>query len=412
MENVSILVYLKSRKNSKGESQIYLRLTVDGKRKETSLNRSIDPNRWDKNKQRGKGNTEAIATLNKKLVSVENNINLAEQALVNNHIRVTVESLMNKYTGVKEKIHTLIEVFEYENKRIKRLVEPGTYKKYEAVLNNVKKYLVFQYKLRDIDIKSIDYQFVTDFDYYLRSERKIANNSAIRIVKTLQQIVLTTLDKGWIDKNPFLNYKVKKEKIATGYLTKDEIDTIQKKEFTIKRLDQVKDVFIVCCYTGLAYVDVNLLCKNDIVTNLDGTRWININRKKTNTFCKIPIPPIIDEIFEKYKDDPLALNSGKLLPVLSNQKMNAYLKEIGDICGIKTVLTSHLARHSFATSISLPFGLPIETLSKVMGHTSLNMTLHYGKLQETKLVSDVEKFKENINIAIQKAADDAKSKAM
>ena len=332
--------------------------------------------------------------------------------MVNNHIRVTVESLMNKYTGVKEKIHTLIEVFEYENKRIKKLVEPGTYKKYEAVLNNVKKYLVFQYKLRDIDIKSIDYQFVTDFDYYLRSERKISNNSAIRIVKTLQQIVLTTMDKGWIDKNPFLNYKVKKDKIATGYLTKDEIDTIYDKEFTIKRLDQVRDVFIVSCYTGLAYADVYLLCMNDIVTNLDGSRWININRKKTSTSCKIPVLPVVEEIFSKYKDDPLLMNSGKLLPVPSNQRMNAYLKEIGDICGIKRVLTSHLARHSFATSIALPFGLPIETLSKVMGHTSLNMTLHYGKLQETKLVSDVEKFKENINIAIQKAADDAKSKAV
>ena len=413
MENVSILMYLRSRKNIKGDSQIYMRVTVDGKRRELSLNRTIDPSRWDQNKQRGKGNSEPILTLNKKLVSIENSINLSSQELVNGHIKVTIESLMNKYTGVEVKVHMLVEVFENENKRIKKLVELGTYKKYVAVLNNVKKYLMHQYKVTDTDIKNIDFQFVTDFDYFLRTEGKVSdNNHAIRVVKTLKQIVRTTLYKGWIDKDPFVNYKEKMVRKETGYLTKAEIDTIYDNEFTIKRLDQVRDVFIVSCYTGLAYADVYLLSKNDIVTNLDGSSWININRKKTSTSCKIPVLPVVEEIFRKYKDDPLLTNSGKLLPVLSNQRMNAYLKEIGDLCGIKRTLTSHLARHSFATSIALPYGLPIETLSKVMGHTSLNMTLHYGKLQETKLVSDVEKFKENIHIAIQKAADNAKSKAV
>lgn len=412
MENVTVLIYLKSRVNSKGENPIYLRLTVDGHRKEKSLNRCVKSCNWDATKQRGKGTSEGVRILNEYLNSEINKVYRIRQELLHTNIKVTVDSLLNKYTGVKDKAHTLIEVFEYENKRIKRLVELGTYKKYEAVLNNVKKYLVHQYRLTDVDIKNIDYQFVTDFDYYLRSERAISNNSAIRIVKTLQQIVRTTIDKGWIDKDPFINYKAKKEKIQTGYLTKTEIDRIQKKVFSIKRLEQVKDVFIVCCYTGLAYVDVNLLSKNDLVTNLDGIRWININRKKTNTISKIPILPIVEEIFNKYKDDPLVLNSGKLLPVPTNQKMNAYLKEIGEICGIKTVLTSHLARHSFATSITLPNGLPIETLSKIMGHKSLNMTLYYGKLIETKLVSDVAKFAENLNKMNLKAANDTISNAV
>jgi len=397
MRNLTILIYLKNRMNSKGEKPIYLRVTVDGKRKETSLNRSVAPKKWDQNKQRLKGNTEEVKILNKFLVSVEREINLSEQALVNNNIIVTIETLMNKYGGVEEKIHTLLEVFEYENKRIKRLVEAGTYKKYVTVLNHVKSYLTHQYKLTDIDIKKIDYQFVTDFDYYLRTEKNIANNSTIRIVNTLKKIVRATLDKGWIIKDPFLNYKVKKEKIETGFLTKAEIDTIYKKEFTVTRLDQVKDVFIVCCYTGLAYVDVRSLNKNNIVQNIDGTSWININRKKTGTSSKIPILPIVEQILDKYKDNPLVLNSDMLLPVPSNQKMNAYLKEIGDICGVKSVLTSHLGRHSYATSIALPNGLPIETLAKIMGHKSLNMTLHYGKLLDTKLSSDVTKFRESLN---------------
>jgi site-specific recombinase XerD len=413
MEKLSILKYLKSRENAKGESQVYLRVTVDGKRRELSLSRSIDPSLWDQKKQRGKGKSEAMTRLNKMLVSVENNIYLAEQELVNGHIKVTIESLMNKYTGVEVKTHNLIEVFEYENKRIKKLVAPGTYKKYVAVLRNVKRYLVHQYNLTDIDVKSIDYEFINNFDYFLRTEGKVSdNNHAIRVVKTLGQIVRTTLYKGWIDKDPFVCYKLKMEKKETRFLTMLEIDTICKKEFSIKRLDQVRDVFIVSCYTGLAYVDVHLLSKDDIVTNLDGTKWINIHRKKTNINCKIPILPIVEQIFEKYKDDPLVLNSGKLLPVSSNQRMNAYLKEIGDICGIKTVLTYHIARHSFATSVALPFGLKFETLSKVMGHTNLNMTLHYAKITETKLISDVDVFKDNLEKMNQNSVDDNISEAI
>jgi len=409
MKNLAILVYLKSRKNAKRESPIYLRVTVDGKRIEKSLNRSIDSKRWDNSKKEGKGNTEEIRGLNQFLLSVKHNILMAGQELVNNNVSVTVETLMNKYNGVEEKTHTLIEVIEYENKRIKRLVEVGTYKKYVTVLGHVKKYLKHQYNLTDIDIKKIDYQFVTDFDYYLRTEKSIANNSTIRVVNTLKKIVRITLDKGWIDKDPFLNYKVKKEKVETGFLTQDEIDTIYKKEFTIKRLEEVRDVFIFCCYTGLAYIDVKMLSEDDIVKDMDGDKWININRKKTDTISKIPILPIAQDLLDKYKDDAFVLNSGKLLPVLSNQKMNAYLKEIGDVSGVSTKLTSHLARHSFATTIALTNGLPIETLSKVMGHKSLNMTLHYGKLLDIKMSGDVKKLKKKLKKLKSKPSKGVKS---
>jgi integrase len=396
MTNLTILIYLKSRLNSKGEQPIYIRITVDGKRKEKSLNRTIKLSNWDTQKQRAKGTGENARILNEFLTAETNKIYKSRHELDYSGQKVSVSSLVNLYSGSKKKAPTLIEVFEFENTRTKKLVALGTYKKYDVALKHIKNYLKHQYNVTDFDISCIDYQFVIDFDFYLRSERRISNNSTIRIVKILQQIVKTTIDKGWIAKDPFSTYKPKKEAIQTGYLTKDEIDRICNKEFSIGRLVQVRDVFIVCCYTGLAYADVNLLSQNDITTTIDGTQWITINRKKTNTISKIPLLPIVAQIFDRYKDNPLVLNSGKLLPVPSNQRMNAYLKEIGDICGIKTVLTSHLARHSFATSIALPFGLPIETLSKVMGHKSLNMTLHYGKLIETKLLSDVAKFAENL----------------
>lgn len=199
--------------------------------------------------------------------------------------------------------------------------------------------------------------------------------------------------------------------METRFLTQVEIDTIYKKEFKIKRLEQVRDVFIFCCYTGLAYIDVKKLSENNILKDMDGDSWIKINRKKTNTISKIPILPIAQEILDKYKDDPIGLNSGKLLPVLSNQKMNAYLKEIGDVGGVKTQLNSHLARHSFA-KIALVNGLPVETLSKVMGHKSLNMTLHYAKLIDSKMSSDVKKLKRNLKKLKAKPSTDNKIKAV
>jgi len=248
-----------------------------------------------------------------------------------------------------------------------------------------------------MDIKDVDYQFVTDFDYYLRTEKGLSNNSAVRVVKEVKKSVSKALYKGWIDKDPFLNYKGKKVKIEKEYLTQEEIDKIYKKDIDIKRVEMVRDIFIFCCYTGLAFIDVKNLSKNHIVKGIDGGVWIKINRRKTNTLSNIPVLPVAQEILDKYKDSPLTINSGKLLPVPSNQKMNAYLKEIGDICGIQKILVSHLARHSFGSAVALSNGVPMETISKVMGHSSLAQTMHYAKVSTSKISEDMAKLEEKLS---------------
>jgi len=396
MSNVTILIYLKSRKNSKSENPIYLRLTVNGKRKEISLNRSIDSNKFDKNKQRGKGRSLEIKILNEFLNTETSNIYKLRQEIIYSGEIITAENLMNKYAGVEDKKRTLIEIFENENKRNKKVLSAGTYKKYVSLFNHVKNYIEFQYKLTDINIKRLDYEFVINFDYYLRTERNINNNTTVKYVKTLRKIVKTALDKGWINKDPFNNYKVSKEKVIRGFLTMNEIESIINKDFAVNRLSQVADIFIFCTYTGLAYIDVKQLKKSDIVIGIDSEKWIKIHRKKTNTLSNIPILSVAEKIIDKYKDNPEVLNSDKLLPVLSNQKMNAYLKEIGDICGINSVLTSHLARHTFATTITLSNGVPIETVSKMLGHSSLGITQHYAKVLNPKISSDMAVLKEKL----------------
>ncbi len=292
MKNVTILIYLKGRKNLKGENPIYIRITVDGMRKEKSLNRSIDPKKWDKNKQRGKGRTEEIRRLNEFLSSEIESIYSKRQELIYEEKNVTVETLMNLYSGIGEKSRNLIETIENENKRIKKLLECSTYKKYISLFNHVKKYLLFQYKVSDISLKIIDYEFVINFDYYLRTEKNIGNNATVKYVTTLRKIVKTALNKGWIDKDPFINYKVSKEKVEREFLTEHEINKIVNKNLHFERLSKVRDIFIFCIYTGLAYSDVKLLSKNDIIIGIDGEKWIKINRKKTNTVSNIPILPV------------------------------------------------------------------------------------------------------------------------
>tara|TARA_R110002051_G_scaffold83979_3_gene148841 strand:- start:186 stop:932 length:747 start_codon:yes stop_codon:yes gene_type:complete len=227
------------------------------------------------------------------------------------------------------------------------------------------------------------------FEYYLKTTKNCSHNSAIKYVTNLKKIIRIAFDHDWITKNPFANWKARIKIIDRAFLSEEEIQAIIEKEFTIKRLDQVKDIFIFCCYTGLAYADVKKLCKDDVVIGIDGEKWIKTVRTKTSTRSNIPILPIAQKILDKYKEDPTVISNNVLLPVLSNQKTNAYLKEIADVCGISKNLTFHLARHTFATTVTLTNGVPIETVSKMLGHKSLKTTQHYAKILDRKVSEDM-----------------------
>ena len=394
MKNLNILFYLKTRKNSKGERQIYLRLTVDGKRKETSLNRSISAGRWDKHKQCGKGRTEDILSLNKLLNSTKQNLYQKQQEMVYNDEDITVETLMNKYLGIDEKVKNLIEVIKEDNKRTKNLVKDGTYRKYLALLNHVEEYLIYQYKVSDLNIKKVNYQFVDDFDYYLRTEKSIGNNTTVRYIKTLKKIIKSALNKGWIKTDPFVNYKVKFDKVKIDPLTEIEVQIIIDKKIENKRLAQVRDIFVFVCYTGLSYSDLAKLSNKHIVIGIDGKKWIKIYRTKTGELSSIPILPQAAIILEKYKDNPICINKGILLPVISNERYNAYLKEIGDICSITKNLTSHLARHTCGTLLANKL-VSRESIGKILGQSDWRSTQHYAKTTDIRVSQEITKLIES-----------------
>lgn len=219
-------------------------------------------------------------------------------------------------------------------------------------------------------------------------------------IKKLKKIFRQCVANDWLDKDPFRSYKITTKKTHRNFLLQNELELLRKKKINIARLDQVRDIFLFSCYTGLSYGDVMMLCKNDISIGMDGEQWIFTTRIKTNTASRIPLLPIAKEILEKYSTQPQIINAGTLLPKLSNQRLNSYLKEITDICGFNKELTFHCARHTFATTVTLTNGVPIETVGKMLGHKSLRTTQIYAKILDNKVSDDMQQLKKKLLNAI------------
>jgi integrase len=256
-------------------------------------------------------------------------------------------------------------------------------------LSHTIEFLQWKYKVSDIEITKIDHAFVTDYEFWLRSVRNCANNTAVKYIKNFNKIIKICLANDWLDKNPFANYKSKVKEVERVYLSENEIQNIIDKDLENERLSLVRDIFLFSCFTGLAYIDVKNLTKSHISIGIDGEKWIFTHRQKTESASKIPILPVTQIIIDKYEDHPQSVNQDKLLPILSNQKMNAYLKEIAGICKIEKELTFHIARHTFATTVTLTNGVPIESVSKMLGHKNLRTTQHYAKVLDKKVSEDM-----------------------
>ncbi|WP_317897813.1 site-specific integrase [Aurantibacillus circumpalustris] len=404
---ISILFYIKRTKSTTdGLAPIYMRVTIDGLRVEISTKRYVEDTKW--LSQAGKvklGSEEAKAT-NSYLDALRAKVYDYQTELIRNGQPVNTDNMRNKLTGREEKRYSLVTVFEDHNSKMKKLLgteyAAGTLQRYTTTLKHLTDYMKMQFNVSDLDIRSVNHAFITGFEFYLRSERKCGNNVTVKYIKNFSKIIRICIANEWLTKDPFVNFKSKTREVERVYLNEDELQAITTKIFPSGRLDQVRDIFVFSCFTGLAYADLKKLSLNNVVKGIDGEDWIYAFRQKTETQCNIPILPIAKAILDKYKDDPVCNNKGLLLPVLSNQKMNAYLKEIADLAGITKTLTFHTARHTFATTVTLSNGVPIESVSKMLGHKDLKITQHYAKIVDRKVSEDMrilkEKFKTgNIN---------------
>jgi site-specific recombinase XerD len=403
---VTLHFYAKSTKaNGNGLLPIYVRLTIDGKRFEYSTKKFIEPSKWSTELSKMKGNSEEARSINNLLDFTRNRINEIQFELLKDGVSLKIEEFKNRLLGIKERERLLIPIFTEHNRKIKELVgteyAPGTLERYETSLKHTKDFLQWKYRVSDIDIEKIDHAFITEYEFYLRTERKCANNTAVKYIKNFHKIINICLANGWLTKDPFANYKSKVKEVTREFLTELEIQSLMEKEFVSERLELVRDIFVFSCFTGLAYIDVKQLSNDNIVLGIDGDKWINKNRQKTDTNSKIPLLPTAQYIVNKYDNHPVCKNKGNLLPILSNQKMNAYLKEIATVCGINKELTFHIARHTFATTVTLSNGVPIETVSKMLGHTNLKTTQHYAKILDKKISEDMQVLKAKFNTSLQ-----------
>jgi site-specific recombinase XerD len=391
---VSILFYAKKAKAAtNGLVPIYTRITIGGKRIELSTNRFVETSKWAKDACKMKGATEEARSINNHLELLKNQIRDAEMELVYKKLPITTETLKSKLFGLDERVRMLVPIFQDHNNKIKELVgkeyAPGTLERYKTSLSHTIDFLKWKYNCSDIDINLIDHTFITDYEFYLRSVRNCANNTAVKYIKNFHKVIKICIDNDWITKNPFSNYKAKLNEVERDYLSETEIQNLINKDFSIERIALVRDIFVFSCFTGLAYVDVKNLTINNINYGIDGQKWIFTHRQKTETASKIPLLPIPEMLIEKYKNHPQCLNQNRLMPILTNQRMNSYLKEIAAVCGINKELTFHIARHTFATTVTLSNGVPIETVSKMLGHKSIKTTQHYAKILDKKVSEDM-----------------------
>jgi site-specific recombinase XerD len=388
----------KSKTTTDGLVPIYMRVTIDGQRFEVSVKRYVKAEQWSASAGRLKGNHEDAKQLNSLLDAFKVRAFDYQREILSECKPFTIETYRVKWLGLNiERPRMLLEIFEHHNKQMKELIgqefSPLTFERYTTSKKHTHDFMKWKYNLDDMNIKDLNYEFITDYEFWLKSVRKCDHNTTMKYLSNFKKIVNICLKNGWLQRNPFLGYKMTKREIERPFLTQEELVAIATKTFIAPRINQVRDIFLFSCYTGLAYADVKKLSRSEISTGIDGEKWIFTHRQKTETSTRLPLLPPAQEILDRYANHPQCINESRLLPVLSNQKMNGYLKEIADMCGITKKMTTHTARHTFATTVTLTNGVPIETVSKMLGHKNLKTTQHYAKILDLKVSHDMSALK-------------------
>jgi len=351
----------------------------------------VDIKNWDEVKRSVNTKDPNARVLNSQLLKIVGKVNEAYNQLEALGEDFDIHAIKEKLTGNAQ--HYLMQFFEKVLCSIKSKVghgySYGTFKHYKSTCGRLKKFIKYKYGSEDFIIRKVDYDFINSFDTYLKVEYSVMPITTNKYHKQLKKVLMDAVAMGMIDKNPYVNFKLKTYQTNRNYLTLQEVKAIEDKEISIKRIGIVRDIFVFACYTGMSYTDIYNLSQNHLVLGNDGEKWIIIDRGKTGVRCRVPLLPKAEDVLNRYNDYPSNSSTGKLLPVNSNQKMNAYLKEIADICNISKKLTMHVARHTFATSITLEKGVPIETVSKMLGHNSIKTTQIYGRIVDAKISRDM-----------------------
>lgn len=398
----SVLFFLvKTRLKKNGEAPIRMRITVKGQPADFVIKRSVPVQYWNQAKEKCTMNSKLGIEINHYLESVRARVMQIHRELEMDGKDITIDLVRDKYYGRDNESKTLVQIYEEHNRKCEALIgkdfAKSTVEKFNTSLLCLKEYIKYQYRKDDITLSELNNMFISDFEFYLKTQRNLQHNSSIKHLKNLKKILRIALSNDWIKKDPFVGIQFKHEQTSPEFLTMEELQSMIDKEISIPRLEIVRDVFVFCCFTGLAFIDVKLLTPEHLVKDNNGNVWIRKNREKTKNMCNIPVLSSAKQIIEKYSNNPQCMKNNVLLPVLSNQMMNSYLKELADICGIQKKLTTHVARHTCATVVLLANGVSLENVAKILGHANTKMTQHYAKVLDSSILRDIENVERKIS---------------
>ena len=395
--NFKVSFYLRSNyENKEGKSPVMLRIFLGGEMTNFGTTKIfVKKSLWSNATSRLRGRTAEALSVNAALDAISTTLHGIYRKYENNE-SLSLDLIRTVYFGKNREFTSFLPVFdkflEDIKQRVGKTIGADSLQKYSVLRRHFAEFLMYKYSRKDIGLNEFTPAVVQDFHLYMSTVTGCAYNTSVKKVKTLKTITIYAQKRGFLLHDPFVNHHFHMEPVDRGFLTDEEILRVANKDLGIQRLELVRDIFIFSCFTGLAYIDVANLTPDHIVT-MDDKQWIMTKRQKTSVETNVLLLDIPRAIIAKYSHK--TYRDGKLFPVLTNQKTNSYLKEIADLCGIKKKLTFHLARHTFAT-MSLSKGVPIESVSKMLGHTNIRTTQIYARITNKKIEHDMEQLSEKL----------------
>lgn len=397
--NFSLAFRLRKKASHPNYSAIQARLSVGDDRVDFSLNRSVRTDLWDSTNRKAKGSSAESKQLNLFLQEIQMNVFSCYDQLRREKKVITAKAVKARFFNEDISELTLLTAFEYHNEEVANSLAPGTARHYKTCLTHVKRFLEKVIKAEDVFLAELSFSFITRFELFLRKykptdhQKPLGNNTIMKHIQRVRKVVSLAVKLEWIDKDPFAKYKCKFTPSTRKYLSDEELASFEALSNLGDRLQYIKDLFIFSCYSGLVYIDTMQLTPKHIVIGIDGSKWIYTERQKNTRSVRVPLLPKAEAMINKYKNDPRSVYAGTLFPTISNQRLNSYLKELASLASIESKLTFHVARHTFATTVALMNGLPIETLSKILGHSKITTTQMYAKVLNQKVSNDMSNLK-------------------
>ena len=401
IETMNLKFIIRKNRAVEGKAPIQMQITIDGERIFFTTNQKIEIENWEEKTGRAIGRTPRIKVLNELLDKMNVDAHKAFNEMKHLGEEITGDSLRKKLLGEekysRKKIYEVTQIYNAHTAKLIGIeLNKRTWERYKAYANRLAEFIKIKYNVDDISIHQLKYNFIVEYDFYLKTELMLHQNTIVKYIQYLNRVMDFAVNHEWADKNIFQNFKISIKEAKREYLTGDELNRIVEKEIKLPRLAEVKDCFVFCCYTGYAYKDATKLTPDHIVTGINGKKWIYTSRQKNDNTSNVPLLEPALEIIDKYKDHPLCSNKNRLLPMKSNQKLNAYLKELADLCQIEKPMTTHIARHTFATTVLLANGVSMEATSKMLGHSSIKTTQIYGKIVESRVGAEMDQLSEKL----------------